>query len=76
MSENTQKRTWTLGDMLKNGIGGNGIDSSVKHRLDCYALALQHKILTVDEVRQMEELPKIVPFSYVEALKKEREQQS
>lgn len=50
------ERTYTFGDLLKNGGVRYYMDKNAKERLECYAIALEHRILTIDEVRQMEEL--------------------
>ncbi|MDL2287375.1 phage portal protein [Eubacteriales bacterium OttesenSCG-928-G02] len=54
-----ENRTWTVGDILKNGDVLRGVGKEMKQRFEIYAIGLQNDFLSKDEVRQLEELPEL-----------------
>ena len=70
-SDNEPERTYTFGDLLQNGGARYYMDNHAKMRLECYAIALQHKVLTIDEVRQLEELPPKKPSPTIAELEEQ-----
>lgn len=52
-----ENRTWTVGDILKNGDVLRGVGKEMKQRFEIYAIGLQNVFLSKDEVRRLEKLP-------------------